>query len=333
MTFYAASAVAHPNIALAKYWGKRDGAGNYPAVPSLSVTLDGMATRTTLRFDERLSEDRFVLGNELLVGRPLERLSRLVDEVRLAAGLTTRVSVVSANDFPTASGLASSASGFAALALAAVTAADLEWTPEQVSNLARRASASAARSVFGGFVRLAAGPIGSDGSVALAAEPVARPDAMPMKVVVCVTHEGSKSVASTDGMVRTMASSPYYERWLSYAVENEAALHKALLAGNFQEVGELAEASALAMHATALACGVSYFNGATLEALKQLRLLRDAGLAVYGTIDAGPHVKVLVRPDQEPIVTPKLRAIAGVVRTIVTTPGGAPSVERVKKPS
>ncbi len=333
MTFYAASAVAHPNIALAKYWGKRDGAGNYPAVPSLSVTLDGMATRTTLRFDERLSEDRFVLGNELLVGRPLERLSRLVDEVRLAAGLTTRVSVVSANDFPTASGLASSASGFAALALAAVTAADLEWTPEQVSNLARRASASAARSVFGGFVRLAAGPIGSDGSVALAAEPVARPDAMTMKVVVCVTHEGSKSVASTDGMVRTMASSPYYERWLSYAVDNEAALHKALLAGNFQEVGELAEASALAMHATALACGVSYFNGATLEALKQLRLLRDAGLAVYGTIDAGPHVKVLVRPDQEPIVTPKLRAIAGVVRTIVTTPGGAPSVERVKKPS
>ena len=78
MTFYAASAVAHPNIALAKYWGKRDGAGNYPAVPSLSVTLDGMATRTTLRFDERLSEDRFVLGNELLVGRPLERLAGLV---------------------------------------------------------------------------------------------------------------------------------------------------------------------------------------------------------------------------------------------------------------
>ncbi len=333
MTFYAASAVAHPNIALAKYWGKRDGAGNYPAVPSLSVTLDGMATRTTLRFDERLSEDRFILGNELLIGRPLERLSRLVDEVRLAAGLTTRVSVVSANDFPTASGLASSASGFAALALAAVTAADLAWTPEQVSNLARRASASAARSVFGGFARLAAGPIGSDGSVALAAEPVAGSDAMPMKVVVCVTHEGSKSVASTDGMLRTMASSPYYERWLSYAVENEAALHKALLSGNFQEVGELAEASALAMHATALACGVSYFNGATLEALKQLRLLRDAGLAVYGTIDAGPHVKVLVRPDQEPIVTPKLRAIAGVVRTIVTTPGGAPSVERLKKPS
>jgi diphosphomevalonate decarboxylase len=87
------------------------------------------------------------------------------------------------------------------------------------------------------------------------------------------------------------------------------------------------------MHASALACGVSYFNGATLEVLKQLRLLRSAGLEVYGTIDAGPHVKVLVRPDQEPIVTPKLRAITGVVRTIVATPGGAPKVERLQEPS
>jgi len=333
MTFLSATAVAHPNIALAKYWGKRVGPGNYPAVPSLSVTLDGMATRTTLRFDERLSEDRFVLGNELLMGRPLERLSRLVDEVRAAAGITTRVTVVSANDFPTASGLASSASGFAALALAAVTAAGLDWSTAKISNLARRASASAGRSLFGGFARLAAGPVGSDGGVELAAEAVAPPETLPMKVVVCVTHEGAKSVASTDGMLRTMEASPYYESWLSYAVENEAAIHRALLVGNFREVGELAEASAHAMHASALACGVSYFNGATLEVLKQLRLLRSAGLEVYGTIDAGPHVKVLVRPDQEPIVTPKLRAITGVVRTIVATPGGAPKVERLQEPS
>jgi diphosphomevalonate decarboxylase len=330
MKVLAATAVAHPNIALAKYWGKRPIPGNYPAVPSLSVTLDGMATRTTLRFDPGLRADRFVLGNELVVGRPLERLSGLLDEVRAAAGFATRASVVSANDFPTASGLASSASGFAALALAAVTAAGLDWSPARVSDLARRASASAGRSVYGGYVRLAAGPVAGDGSELLAAEPVAPASVFPMKVVVCVTHEGAKSVASTDGMVHTTKASPFYDRWLGFATENEARLRDALLANDFAKVGELAEASALAMHASALAAGVSYFNGATLEILKQLRLLRDVGLHVYGTIDAGPHVKVLVRPDQEPIVTPKLRAITGVVRTIVATPGGEPRVERIE---
>lgn len=330
MKVLAASSVAHPNIALAKYWGKRSIPGNYPAVPSLSVTLDGMATRTTLRFDPRLAEDRFILGNELVLGRPLERITKLVDEVRAAAGFSTRASIVSANDFPTASGLASSASGFAALALAAVTAAGLEWSPARISDLARRASASAGRSVYGGYVRLDAGPLQGDGTQELAAQPVAPASAFPMKVVVCVTHEGAKAVASTDGMLRTMETSPFYERWLSYGIENEQALREALLANDFARVGELAEASALAMHASALACGVSYFNGATLEILKQLRVLRAAGLQVYGTIDAGPHVKVLVRPDQEPIVTPKLRAVTGVVRTIVATPGGEPRVERIE---
>lgn len=331
MTTLTATAVAHPNIALAKYWGKRVGPGNYPAVPSLSVTLDGMASRTTLRFDERLREDRFVLGNELVQGRPLDRITSLVDEVRAAAEITTRVSVVSANDFPTASGLASSASGFAALALAAVSAAGLAWSSEQISNLARRGSASAGRSIFGGYVRLPAGPLGTDGSIPLAAQPVAPADALPIKVVVCVTHAGPKSVSSTDGMLRTMEKSPYYERWLSYACENEAELYQALLQGNLPSVGALAEASALAMHASALACGVSYFNGATLELWKEVRLLREAGLAVWGTVDAGPHMKVLVRTDQETIVVPRLRAVAGVVRVIVTTPGGQPTVKRVEE--
>src|SRR5205807_2986 len=110
-----ATVVAHPNIALSKYWGKREGSANVPAVPSLSVTLEGMATRTTVRFGEDLHADRFVLDGVEIGGEARDRVCKLLDLVRVATGEERRADVVSKNDFPTASGLASSASGFAAL--------------------------------------------------------------------------------------------------------------------------------------------------------------------------------------------------------------------------
>src|SRR5271170_1119960 len=158
-----ATALAHPNIALAKYWGKRDGDGNYPAVPSLSVTLAGLATRTRVELRDDVSADRLVLNGAPADTRALERATILLDRVRSAAGTKARAIIESANDFPTASGLASSASGFAALAVAAVRAAGLDWDVERTSDLARRSSASAARSLFGGFVELDAGAAAGGG--------------------------------------------------------------------------------------------------------------------------------------------------------------------------
>src|SRR4051812_46259134 len=149
-------AVAHSNIALAKYWGKADTARNLTAVPSLSLTLSALRTVTTVRFDQALEADELSLGGALVGGRPLLRVSKLLDSVRAQAGATTRARVESVNDFPTAAGLASSASGFAALAMAATRAAGLSLPIEQVSALARAASASAARSLYGGYVSLGA---------------------------------------------------------------------------------------------------------------------------------------------------------------------------------
>jgi diphosphomevalonate decarboxylase len=315
-----AVAIAHPNIALSKYWGKREGAGNFPAVPSLSVTLAGLQTRTRVTWG-RAGADRVVLNGAELSAADSQRAVALLDTVRGATGRRERAEVESCNDFPTASGLASSASGFAALSLAAVRAAGLDWDAARVSELARAASASAARSVFGGYVEL---PLGE-----ASARPVASAGQLPLVVLVCVTAEGPKAVGSTDGMRRTLSQSPYARAWLEHAPKLHEELRAALLAGDFVAVGERAEQSALAMHASAIAAGVVYWNGATLEALSAVRALRDGGLPAYASIDAGPHVKVLVRPDDAARARKALEAVAGVKRVIEARPGEGARLEAV----
>jgi diphosphomevalonate decarboxylase len=322
----SAVAIAHPNVALSKYWGKREGKrdrdGNFPAVPSLSVTLGGLQTRTRVAWaagGAGRTADRVVLDGVELSPAEATRATALLDTVRRAAGLTDRADVESRNDFPTASGLASSASGFAALALAAVRAAGLDWDAARVSDLARSASASAARSVFGGYVEL---PVGEP-----SARPVAPASQLPLVVLVCITAEGPKAVGSTDGMRRTMERSPYAHAWLEHAPKLHEELRAALLAGDFQGVGERAEASALAMHASAIAAGIVYWNGATLDALAAVRALREGGLPAYATIDAGPHVKVLVRPADAPRARAVLEAVPGVKRVIEARPGEGARLE------
>jgi diphosphomevalonate decarboxylase len=312
------SAIAHPNIALAKYWGKREGEGNVPAVPSLSVTLAGMSTVTTVTWDGSLSADVFVLNGAPASSAATLRTVELLDRVRAASGVRDRAHVVSTNDFPTASGLASSASGFAALALASVRAAGLDWSLSRIADLARRSSASAARSLFGGFVEL-------DGCVEATCEGgarvVAEPSALDLRVLVCVTTEAAKDTSSTDGMKRTSAQSPYYAAWVQDAPIAFRSMRAALLAGDFARVGELAERSALAMHACALAAGVVYVNGATLNALAQVRALREQGTPVYATIDAGPHLKCLVREGDVAHVRETMARVDGVTRILETSPG------------
>lgn len=312
-----AVAIAHPNIALAKYWGKRAGAGNVPAVPSLSVTLAGMSTRTEVVFDEALVKDEVVLNGEVASASAEARAVALLDRVREAAGGSTRARIVTTNDFPTASGLASSASGFAALALAAARAAGLDWSVQRIADLARRSSASAARSLFGGFAEL----VDAD------ARQVAPPTALDLRVLVAVTTEQSKTTSSTDGMIRTQQESPYYAAWLDVAPRTFAELRAAVLASDFTRMGELAERSALAMHACAMAAGVVYVSGVTLAALAEVRAMRAAGLAAYATMDAGPHLKCLVRAADAAAAKHRLERVAGVLRVLDTRPGDGARIE------
>ncbi|MEO8878373.1 MAG: diphosphomevalonate decarboxylase [Polyangiaceae bacterium] len=315
-------AVAHPNIALAKYWGKKPGAGNIPAVPSLSVTLEGMKTTTTVAFDDALSADHFILNGAEAVGDPLRRALGLLDRVRALSGERRRARVTSDNDFPTTSGLASSASGFAALALAATRAAGLDLDASAVAGIARESSASAARSLFGGFAEL------DTNGVANAVAPATQID---MRVLVCVTTDAQKAIGSTSGMNETAKISPFYEAWLDRAPRIYKDLREALLAKDFLILGKCAEQSALAMHATALAAGIIYFNGVTQTVLAEVRKMRDEGIMVFATIDAGPHVKVLVRGSDAANAAERLAGVVGVLRVLKTRPGGAARVEAIKE--
>ena len=206
-----ASARACANIALAKYWGKADVKRNVPAVPSISLTLDQLVTETRVRFDPSLSSDLVRLDGRRATDAETDRVVAMLDRVRREARLRLRAQVSSHNHFPTAAGLASSASGFAALAASASAAAGIRFNARRLSALARASSASAARSIYGGFVEL---PAGSRGDAHLAARPIAPPGHWNLRLVVALTDPGKKKVGSTEGMERSRKTSPYYEAWL-----------------------------------------------------------------------------------------------------------------------
>jgi diphosphomevalonate decarboxylase len=311
----SASARACANIALAKYWGKADERQNLTIVPSLSLTLDGLVTTTRVTFDPALGADEAELDGKVLRDRPLARISNLLGRVRELAKVGTHARVESTNDFPTASGLASSASGFAALAAAASAALGLGLSLAEQSALARSASASAARSLFGGYVALPAG--------AQAAEPVASGDVLPVTMLVAVTAEGPKGTTSTDGMTHTQRTSPYFSAWVEHAPKLYAEIRRAVLAGDLQALGSAAEHSALMMHASMFAAdpGLIYFTPATLRVIERVRAIRRQGTLAYFTIDAGPHVKVLARPADAVRVVELLAQTEGVIRVIRSQPG------------
>lgn len=292
-----ATAVAHPNIALIKYWGKRDEQLFLPWTDSLSMTLDIFPTTTSVRLDAAADQDVLTLNGAPAQGEALRRITAFLDLVRERAGLRQRAVVRSENTVPTGAGLASSASGFAALAVAAAAAYGLGLDATGLSRLARRGSGSASRSVFGGFAVWHAGDAsdtGAEADLGSFAEPVPTAEFDPA-LVVAVLDAGPKEVSSRSAMRRTVDTSPLYRPWARSSRDDLAEIRGALLRGDLAAVGEIAERNALGMHATMLAArpAVRYLSPATLTVLDGVLQLRRDGVAAYATMDAGPNVKVL----------------------------------------
>jgi diphosphomevalonate decarboxylase len=315
------TARACANIALVKYWGKRDAQLNLPAAGSLSLSLAALVTETRVDFDPALGNDLIELEGKPAGAAEAARVTKFLDLVRQRAGLTTRARVTSHNRFPTASGLASSASGFAALAVAATRAAGLELPPQELSTLARRGSGSAARSIFGGFVRMHAG----DADEAAYAEPVTSSLIERVRMVIAIVGGGAPKLhTSRDAMDHTAATSPFYAAWLQLVPKDLAAAEAALATRDLAALGEVTEANALAMHASAIAArpGVLYWKPATLALLSAVRTLRGNGVSAWATMDAGPHVKVLTTVDDAEHVARALANVEGVTATTISGPGG-----------
>ena len=293
---FKGKARAYTNIALIKYWGKKNESLILPMNNSLSLTLDAFYTETEVSFSEAYTEDQFYLDNQLQDEKATKKISTFLDIVREKAGTTKKAKVISQNFVPTAAGLASSASGLAALAGACNEALKLGLDDQALSRLAPRGSGSACRSIFGGFVEWEKGhddqssyahPISSDGFE----------DHLAM--VFLLLNEQKKDVSSRDGMRRTVETSSFYQGWLDSVEADLYQLKQAIKTKNFQLLGETMEQNGLKMHGTTLAARppFTYWSPDSLKAMQAVRDLRNQGIPCYFTMDAGPNVKVLVQKD------------------------------------
>jgi diphosphomevalonate decarboxylase len=267
---------------------------------------------TSVTFDHGLEEDVALLDGTPVTGPFFDRVTRFLDLVRRRGDVSTRARVETRNTFPTAAGLASSASGFAALALSATRALGLDLSITDLSALARRGSGSACRSIPGGISVWQAGTR-SDGADSVA-HSIAQRGEWDLRVVIGVTEPGPKKVGSTEAMELTRATSPYYQAWIETSGK---ILEKAIAAverRDFHELGRISEQSATAMHAVALAAepAIVFWNGATVEALHRIRRLRDDGVMAYFTCDAGPQPKALCQPRDEEVVAGAMADLSGV---------------------
>ncbi len=306
------TAIAHPNIALVKYWGKADIDRNLPAVGSISITLDTLVTTTRVRFGTGADCDELFLDGHAASEERTARVRFCLDLFRRLRPELPSAVVESTNSFPTAAGLASSASGFAALVTAVNGALESPLEEDQLAEIARRCSGSSPRSLYGGFVELALA--GETTSV----RPILDRPEWPLEVVIAVTSKVAKKVGSTDGMELTRKTSPFYDSWVSGSPTDLAAARNAIAARDFEALAAVGEASCLRMHAVAMAArpGLMYWNGTTIECLHRVRELREQGTPVFFTIDAGPQLKAVCAPDAPDRVAAALAEIPGVVEII-----------------
>ena len=319
-----ATAQSHPNIAFIKYWGDRDASLHLPANGSISMNLDGLHTRTIVTFDERLSEDHLKLNGHAAKGPALQRVSAMLDRVRQMSGVSLFAQVSSANNFPIGTGIASSASAFAALALAASHAAGLRLSESELSRLARTGSGSACRSVPGGFVEWQAGNDDED-SYAFS---IAPPHHWELVDCVAIISREHKQTGSREGH-QSAGSSPLQAGRLADAPRRLDVCRGAICERDFETFAKIVEQDSNLMHAVMMTSSPAlfYWKPATLAVMKAVGEWRKDGLSVCYTIDAGPNVHVLCLSAAASEAESLLRKMEGIQDVLTARPGGPARLE------
>lgn len=314
-----ASARAHTNIALVKYWGKKDPQLIIPQTDSLSLTLDKFFTDTTVEFIESLKQDELIIDGQAIAPQKMTKVTAVLDQVRLLSHQQHFAKVVSKNNVPMAAGLASSASAFAALALAASTAAELHLSPRDLSRLARRGSGSATRSIFGGLVEWHAGV--DDASSY--AEPIMEQVDFGIEMIAILIDTKQKKVSSRGGMQLSVTTSPFYPTWRKVVADDMQAMKVAIFNRDINQMGHIAEENAMRMHALTMSAdpAYTYFEGATIKAINLIKGLREQGINCYYTMDAGPNVKVIYDHQDRQRIIDKLAPVFGNDHLIIAQPG------------
>lgn len=312
------TAIGPSNIAFTKYWGRKDEVLRLPENGSISMSLSDLLTTTTVEFSKDYQQDQITINGGGLEEGEAARAIKHLDRVRKLAGIDLKAKVVSNNNFPSGTGLSSSASGFAALTLAASKAAGLDLSEKDLSILARQGSGSACRSIPGGFVEWLDGD-SSDTSYATQIFPA---DYWAIADVVAVVSEGKKEVSTSMGQ-QTAQSSPFMEVRLSKMKEKNERVKQLIKERNFEEFGQLVEQEALELHTIMLTQTppLIYWTPGTLRIMKLTGHWRKEGIPVYFTINTGQDIHLICEQENIDKVKEKLKGLEEVKDIIVNTPG------------
>lgn len=280
---------APANIALTKYWGKRDSILNLPENDSISISLGDLGSKTKI---ELSNNDKIIFNGQNIDNNSVfaKKIWQIVNIIRQNNHIFLKIT--SQNSIPTAAGLASSASGFAALALALNNFFQLNLPQSKLSILARLGSGSACRSIWHGFVEWQKGK--QDDGTDCFAKPI------PLiwkdfRIALLEVDTSTKKISSRSAMDLCKKTSPFYAEWIKQTEKDKANLLIALHNKNFTRLGEIAENNALLMHSTIISSrpSINYLQGKSIDLINKIQYLRENGLEIYLTIDAGPNIKLL----------------------------------------
>jgi diphosphomevalonate decarboxylase len=314
-----ATARAHPNIAFIKFWGLDDEVRRIPANGSLSMNIAPLTTTTTVEFDSQLKADTLTLNGVRVIGDGLTRVQHFLDRIRRLAGETLYASISSENNFPMGAGLASSASGFAALALAGTAALGLDLSERELSGLARFGSGSACRSIPGGFVEWLVDPLSGESF----AQSIAPPGHWDLADCIVVLSDDHKAVGSEAGM-RSAHTSPLQGARVQDADRRLDMCRQAILKCDFSPLARVTELDSNLMHAVMMTSNppLYYWHPHSLGVMRAVKAWQGEGLQVTFTLDAGPNVHVITLQAHVGEVTRRLRQLPGVLDVLIGYPGG-----------
>ncbi len=310
------TAVAPSNIAFIKYWGRKDETLRLPENGSISMNLSNLLTTTTVKFDPKIKEDEIIINGQKEENEG-SRVIKHLDRIRKIAKINYKAKVVTQNNFPTGTGLSSSASGFAALTVAGAKAAGLNLSEKELSILARQGSGSACRSIPDGLVEWLDGDT-SDTSYGVSLYPQNYWDIVD---VVAVVSKNKKEVSTTEGQ-KLAGSSPFFPVRLAKIKEKIKLMKQYLKEKDFKNFGELVEAEALELHAIMLTSTPSliYLLTGSLRIMHIVKKWRQEGLRVYFTVNTGQDIHLICQKKDAQEVVKRAEAISEVQKTIINDP-------------
>lgn len=298
---------AYTNIALIKYWGKRNQKWNLPTTSSIGLTLDGFYTETEVKLIPELNKDLFFLEG---LKKENKRVNKIMDYFRKLAGKKIFAIIKSKNFVPISNGLASSSSAFAALAKAASKAFKLDLNKQEVSKIARLGSGSASRSIFGGFSIWHRGKNHRNSF----AEEILNPVNFDINIIDIIFNINPKKISSTEGMEKAQTSKNY-PKWVKQTKKQTVNMIEAIAEGNIKKIGLIAQNNSLAMHRlnkTSIK-PFDYFTKKTYKIIKKVNILQKKGLPIFATVDAGPNVKIITNSQTRKIVMQEFKNYGQII--------------------